>query len=157
MTIWTRVAANDQLLYRLLKVRTNIPASLRAFDITSEMKVTMQRAILFWIAGDRRRTEYSNNEKSTDTTLKLTWLNELVTPNYFPGCNLDWTGFCRPTSSFEFKMSSGTSVEVGFVSSVNFLEFVAMPKANYDYDYDYDNVCRIEWLTCLFEFDTCLA
>jgi len=60
------------VLYRLLKVRTNIPASLRAFDITSEMKVTMQRAILFWIAGDRCRTEYSNNEKSTDTTLKLT-------------------------------------------------------------------------------------
>jgi len=49
-------------------VRTNIPASL-----TAEMKVTMQRAISFWIAGDRYRTEYSSNEKSTDTTLKLTF------------------------------------------------------------------------------------
>ena len=56
MTIWTRVAANDQssIVY---KVRTNIPASLRAFDITSKMKVTMQRAILFWIAGDRYSTD----------------------------------------------------------------------------------------------------
>ena len=42
MTTWTRVAANDSAVC-LLKVRTNIPASLWAFDITSEMKVTMQR------------------------------------------------------------------------------------------------------------------
>jgi len=37
----------------LLKVRSNILASLTAFDITSEMQVTMQRAISSWSAGDR--------------------------------------------------------------------------------------------------------